>query len=352
MGYGDKSDVEEIKVEYGGESVVTKCILYEGYANEPEIDVNTYYTDSTEEIGSHKRATFRVTSLEDRKCAFRKAEGDRSEPTRIELLALVKYGWTCTNFNVNDILEQSVGSIRPTLSHVDDTLGAVMSKNNTVLTNSHPIFADFVELGQSGLALANAFFGYAEKLGLDSPDELFEDPARDVLRDILIGYAKNDEYFCEILLTYTDKYEELNISLTREEVENTNLTDLPPDVQAYVRGADWDEHGQSEINQQRLKALAEEAGTRPDQLKNELAIFNARLDTSIGHIELEYMRLKGSNESTPYVFNRNNSTFPINAEDAVQDIITSLNERLNRERDGTFAQSIEDAYDRLDEADA
>lgn len=342
MAYGERTDEREFSFSYQGEEVDAKCVLYEGYGNHPEVDVNIYIEEN------HSKSTFRVTSLEDRECVFRKASGDgRSKPSDMELIALQRYGWYCSNYSPESVVDEQA-KLLPTLQRVDDQLGAVLRKRYDAV-EKFPFIYDAIELGMSGVALANSMLYEANGIGDGDVEQglthLLEQ--EDYVRQKLLAFSVKDEYFRQIIPPLAE--ETLDITITQEEIENAEISDFPPEMQAYLRDSSWDAKSESEINMDNLGELAVEAGSHEDNLKSKWETRVVGGDTKFGHIMLRFYRIAGADVNTPFVFNRNDSDLPFKEEARAEVVTRKFISNLNDDAPPYFSFSVEEAFELLDD---
>lgn len=341
MAYGERTDEREFSFTYEGAEIEAKCVLYEGYANHPEIDVNLYVNEH------HMKSTFRVKSLEDRECVFRKASGEgRSTPTDRELVALQRYGWYCMNHSPESVVDDKA-KLLPTLQRTDDQLGAVLKKRYDAV-EKFPFIHDSIELGMSGVALANSMLHEAKGVGEGDVEaglsELLEQ--EDYVRQKLLAFCVKDEYFRQIIPPLAERT--LDITITKEEIENAEISDFPLEMQTYLRDSQWDEKTDSGINVENLREIALKAGSHRDNLRNKWDMEMHGGDTKHGMIRLRFYRLVGASNDTPYVFNRNDSEFPFKNEEKAEEVARTFIEKLNKDSPPHYAFNVDEAHDLVD----
>jgi hypothetical protein len=183
-----------------------------------------------------QRYDFNVTDRTARECVFAKTDLDgAAEPNRPAMKALSKFGWSCTNFSLDQIKRKDYENVGPTLQFADDALAGMLTLEDSTMTD-YPFLLDLLEVAETAIALTNTLIypEYApEAVGITEEDDqyldkLFAEENRHILRQFARIECANDPYNGIFLPPLLKAH--FDMTLTEQEVkgveENTTVEDL------------------------------------------------------------------------------------------------------------------------------
>lgn len=225
----EKRETQEFDIEDLGTVWETTVIYWEmGRGGTDEVSVTLH----NDHVGTpQQRYTFRVTDESERECAFRKTDVDgESKPSRAALKALGKFGWSCTNFDLQQVNQELFKEVGPTLQYSENALGNVLGVEDHPFAD-YPFLLDVIETAQTAAALASTLAYAQDKLDDDHLEILFDEEGRDVLRTFIELECMSDPYHSLYLPKLAEVHFGMDISA--EDIRTADEGPTPDMLQAF-----------------------------------------------------------------------------------------------------------------------
>lgn len=233
----DKRETKEFTIEDRRTEFDTTVIYWEyGRGSADQITVTTV-NDHVKE--PQQRHTFRVTDEAERECVFRKNDVDgEPDPSRVAMKALGKFGWSCTNYDLEQLEQPAGNEVGPTLKLADDVLGNTLVVPDSPVVD-HPFVLDIIETAQTATGVASTLVWMQESDDEDYLDLLFAEQNRDTFREWVAYECVSDPYNTLYLPELAEKH--FGVTVTEAQIRAAEAGGTPERLKALglnVEGGD------------------------------------------------------------------------------------------------------------------